>query len=136
MASWHPRVLAVASWSFPVAAIAIGLLAASRADALPLHILVAAAALVIGSLFGVATSNSGNRFTMGLAVAAAIPVVFSSFEIVEPAGSVSAMALGLAGVWAFRHSRGESHSELLPVLVRRLAGYVVYAVVYSSLRVG
>jgi hypothetical protein len=126
----------VASWSFPVAAIAIGLLAASRADALPLHILVAAAALVIGSLFGVATSNSGNRFTMGLAVAAAIPVVFSSFEIVEPAGSVSAMALGLAGVWAFRHSRGESHSELLPVLVRRLAGYVVYAVVYSSLRVG
>jgi len=136
VANWHPRVLAAASWLFPVVAIIVGLFAAVRAEGSPLYILVAAAALVIGSLFGVATSNSGNRFTMGLAVAAAIPFVFWGLDLQEPAGSVSAMALGLAGVWAFRHSRGEPHGELLPVMVRRFGGYVTYAVVYSSLRVG
>ena len=73
---------------------------------------------------------------MGLAVAAAIPFVFWGLEVSEPAASVSAMSLGLAVVWAFRHSRGEPHLELLPVMVRRFGGYVVYAVVYASLRAG
>ena len=49
----------------------IGTYAASEAGGNSLYILVAAAALVIGSMFNVATSDSGNRFTMGLAVAAA-----------------------------------------------------------------
>ena len=136
MANWHPRVVAVVSWMFPVASAALGIYAGAEAGGRPLYILIAAAALVIGSMVGVATSNSGNHFTLGLAVAAAVPFVFSSMDMLEPAGSISAFGLGLAVVWAFRHSRGENHSELLPIMVRRLGGYVVYAVVYSAMRVG
>jgi len=136
VARWHPRVLATASWLFAVFAVGVGLYSAARADGNPMHILVAAASLVLGSLLGVATSNTGNRFTMGVAVAAAIPFVFSGLDVTEPAGSIGAYSLGLAGVWALRYARGEDHHELLPVLVRRFGGFVVYAVVYSAMRVG
>lgn len=137
MANWHPRVLAAVSWLFPAISLAVGVYAASQAGASPLYILIAAGALVVGSMFDVATSNSGNHFTMGLAVAAAIPFVFFSLtDVVEPSGSIAAYGIGLAVVWAFRHSRGENHRELLPVMVRRFGGYVIYAVVYSRMRVG
>lgn len=136
MASWHPRTVALASWLFPVVALAFGVLSATRATTDQLSVLLAAGALVIGSLVGVATSNSGNRFTTGLAVAAAIPFVFSGPLGVDLAGTLTAYGIGLAAVWALRLSRGESHIELLPTMVRRLVGYVTYAVVYSSLRVG
>ncbi|HUG08298.1 MAG TPA: HD domain-containing phosphohydrolase [Acidimicrobiia bacterium] len=137
MANWPPRVLLLASWLFPFAAGGVGLYAAVHAKGNPIFVLIAAAALVIGSMFGVATSNSGNHFTMGLAVAAAIPFVFSSIEaMTEPSASIAAYGLGLAVVWAFRHSRGERHHDLLPVMVRRFGGYVVYAIVYSAMRVG
>lgn len=135
MAKWNPRLLTVVSWMFPVVSAGIGLYTLNEAGTKPLNIMVAAGMLVIGSLFGVATSNSGNRFTTGLAVAAAIPFVFTSLEMPEPTSSIAAYGLGLAGVWAFRQSRGESHRELLPVLVRRLVGYVVYATVFSATRV-
>ena len=121
---------------FPAVSLSLGLYAAFWAEANLLYVLVAAVALVIGSLVGVATSNSGNHFTMGLAVAAAVPFVFSSLEVVEPYTSVASFGVGLAGVWAIRRARGETHRELLPVMVRRLCGYVVYGVVYSSMRVG
>lgn len=136
MANWHPRMLAVVSWMFPLVSGAVGIYAADQAGGNPLYIVIAVAALVIGSMFNVATSNTGNHFTMGLAVAAAIPFVFSGLDVVEPAASIAAIGIGLALVWAFRHSRGEDHSELLPVLVRRFGGYMVYAVVYSAMRVG
>lgn len=136
MADWHPRLLAVASWLFPVAAGAVGVYAASQARGNAINILIAAAALVVGSMFNVATSNSGNRFTMGLAVAAAVPFVFSGLDMIEPSGSIAAFGIGLALVWAFRHSRGEDHRVLLPIMVRRFGGYVVYATVYSAMRVG
>ena len=138
MARWHPRVLAFASWLFPLASAAVGVYAASQAGGHPLHILIAAAALVVGSMLNVATSNSGNHFTMGLAVAAAIPFVFSSpdLDLSEPTASVAAFSVGLAAVWAFRHSRGEEHRDLLPTMVRRFGGYVTYGVVYSGMRVG
>lgn len=136
MADWHPRLLAVASWLFPVASGAVGVYAASQARGNAIYILIAAAALVVGSMFNVATSNSGNRFTMGLAVAAAVPFVFSGLDMIEPSGSIAAFGIGLALVWAFRHSRGEDHRVLLPIMVRRFGGYVVYATVYSAMRVG
>jgi len=136
VADWHPRLLAVASWLFPLASGAVGVYAASQARGNAIYILVAAAALVVGSMFNVATSNSGNRFTMGLAVAAAVPFVFSGLDMIEPTGSIAAFGIGLALVWAFRHSRGEDHRELLPIMVRRFGGYVVYATVYSRMRVG
>jgi hypothetical protein len=136
VANWPPRVVAAASWLFPVAAGAVGLVAATNVDGNPLYILIAAAALLVGSLFGVATSNSGNHFTMGLAVAAAIPFVFSWHDLTEPSASIAALSLGLSAVWAFSYSRGESHSDLLPVMVRRFGGYVVYAVVFSAMQVG
>jgi len=134
VANWPPRIVAAASWLFPVVAGVVGLFAATRVDGNPLYIVIAAAALLVGSLIGVATSNSGNHFTMGLAVAAAIPFVFSGLELHEPSASIAALSLGLTGVWAFRYSRGESHGELLPVIVRRFGGYVVYAVVFYAIQ--
>lgn len=136
MAEWPPRVLAAGSWLFPAAATTIGLYAAIEAGGNPFYILIAAVALVVGSMIKVATSDSGNHFTIGLAVAAAIPFVFSGLDVVEPSGSIAAFGLGLAGVWAVGRYRGVDHAELLPTMVRRLAGYVVYAVVYSMMRVG
>jgi NACalpha-BTF3-like transcription factor len=136
VARWHPRVLAVVSWLFPAGSAAVGLFAANEAGGQPLYILIAGAALVVGSMLSVATSNSGNNFTMGLAVAAAIPFAFSSLHMTEPWSSIAAFGIGLTAVWAFRHSRGENHRELLPVMVRRLVGYVTYAAVYSAMRVG
>jgi NACalpha-BTF3-like transcription factor len=110
--------------------------AGTRASVDPLQLLIAVAALVLGSLVNVATSNSGNRFTMGLAVAAAIPVVFSGPNGVDLAGTLAVYGVGLAIVWALRFSRGEKHIDLLPTMVRRFSGYVAYAVVYSAMRVG
>jgi NACalpha-BTF3-like transcription factor len=131
-------LLAVVSWLFPLASGSVGIYAAAEAGGSPLYILIAAAALVVGSMFNVATSNSGNNLTLGLAVAAAIPFVFSSLseDVIEPAASIAAFGVGLSLVWAFRHSRGEGHRDLLPVMVRRLGGYVTYAMVYSAMRVG
>jgi len=136
VASWSPRVVAVVSWLFPVVAAGIGVYAATEASTDPFALLIAATALVLGSLVDVATSNSGNRFTTGLAVAAAIPFVFSGPDGVDLAATLAAYGVGLAAVWALRFSRGEEHSELLPTLIRRLGGYVTYAVVYSAMRVG
>ncbi len=136
MANWNPRTLAAVSWLFPVLATGFGVFAGSRASVDPLQLLVAIAALVLASLIDVATSNTGNRFTTGLAVAAAIPVVFSDPNGVDLAGTLAVYGVGLAIVWVLRFSRGEEHIDLLPTLVRRFSGYVAYAVVYSAMRVG
>ena len=136
MANWHPRLLAILSWLFVLAIAGIGLYATIVSGGPLLYIVVAAAAIVIGSMFGVATSNTGNHFTMGLAAAAATPFVFSGLDIGEPAGSIASFSLGLTVVWLIRRLRGDADREILPVLIRRFAGYVVYAVVYSSMRVG
>ncbi len=129
--------MAFLSWLFPLVAILIGTMAIPAAANDPLTLTVGVTALVLASLVSVATSNSGNRFTTGLAVAAAIPLVMmNSTEGVDYAGAVVVYGFGLAGVWALRFARGEAHSELLPTLVRRLAGYIVYAQVYTMMRVG
>lgn len=136
MASWNPRTVAAISWVFPMAAAAMGLYAATGATTDPLAILGAATILVVASLVGVATSNSGNRFTTGLAVAAAVPFVFSGDAGIDLPGVIAAYGVGLSLVWVIRFSRGEEHVELLPVMIRRAMGYLTYAVVYSALRVG
>ena len=136
MADWSPRTVLLASWLFPAVALAVGSYAATRASVGLLAMVVAAAGLVLGSLMGVATSNSGNRFNTGIAVAAAIPFVFSGLAGVDLGGTLAAYGFGLAGVWALRQAQGEPHTELLPTLVRRFGGFVAYAVVYSNLRVG
>ncbi len=139
MANWHPRVLAVVSWMFPAVAIGVGVFAVSVTNGNRLAILIAATLLIIGSLIGVATSNGGNRFNLGIAVAAAVPFVLwglDGFAASEPAGSIAAYSFGLAGVWVTRHSAGESHSVVLPVMVRRYAGYVTYGTIYAAMRFG
>ena len=136
MANWHPRALAVISFLFPVISGGLGIYCATRATASFFDSSVAVTALVIGSLVGVATSNSGNKFTTGLAVAAAIPFVLSGSNGVDLAGTIATYGLGLAIVWVLGFARGEDHAELLPTLVRRLAGYVTYATVYSAMRFG
>jgi hypothetical protein len=136
VANWNPRTIAAASWLFPFVAGGLGLYTATVATNDSISLLIAALALVLGSLVGVATSNSGNRFTTGLAVAAAIPFVFSDNTGVDLAGTLAAYGVGLAVVWVIRYSRGEKHRELLPTMVRRFGGYVTYAVVYSGMRFG
>jgi hypothetical protein len=141
VASWNPRTVVGLSWAFPIAAAGVGGYAVLSAVTDPMWILVAAASLALTSLVGVATSSSGNKFTTGLAVAAALPFVFSS-PVVEGLGGVdlaaviAAYGFGLAAVWALRFARGEGHHEILPVMVRRFAGYLAYAVIYSTLRTG
>lgn len=136
MASWGPRVLAVVSWLYLAAIVGIGFYSASEAASDVTSILIAVAALVVASMVGVATSNSGNRFTTGLAVAAAVPMVLGPIDEVDLAGCIAVYGIGLAIVWALRFSRGETHTDLLPTLLRRFAGYATYAAVYGSLRVG
>lgn len=128
--------MAVTSWMFPIVAFGVGLAAMGRASSDPIGLLVASALLVVASLIGVSTSNSGNRFTTGLAVAAAIPFVVGKADSVDLAGAIGIYGIGLGAVWVLRRSLGEEHGELLPTLTRRLAGYVVYASVYSGMRVG
>jgi len=135
VANWSSRTIAAASWLFPIVAGGVGIYAATRSEVDVLALSLAAMALVIGSLVGVATSNSGNRFTTSLAVAAALPFVFSDDSGVDLAATIAAYGIGLAVVWALRLSRGEEHRELLPTAIRRFGGYVTYAVVYSALRV-
>jgi hypothetical protein len=114
----------------------IGLYAATLATSDPATILVAVTALVLASMVNVPASNSGNRFTVGLAVAAAVPMVLGPIDDVDLFGSITVYGIGLAIVWALRFSRGEKHNDLLPTLLRRFAGYVTYATVYSALRTG
>jgi hypothetical protein len=115
---------------------ALGLYAATLAISDPTAILVGVTALVLASMVSVPVSNSGNRFTVGLAVAAAVPMVLGPIDDVDLFGCIAVYGLGLAIVWAIRFSRGEKHNDLLPTLVRRFAGYVTYAAVYSALRTG
>lgn len=136
MASWSPRALAVMSWMYLAVVAGIGLYTATLAISDAITILVAVTALVLASMVNVPVSNSGNRFTVGLAVAAAVPIVLGPSDDVDLAGCVAVYGLGLAVVWALRYSRGEKHNDLLPTLVRRFAGYVTYAAVYSALRTG
>jgi hypothetical protein len=121
---------------YVAAVAAVGLYAATLALSDPVRILVAVTALALASMVNVPVSNSGNRFTVGLAVAAAVPMVLGPIDDVDLFGYIAVYGLGLAIVWALRFSRGEKHSELLPTLVRRFAGYVTYATVYSALRTG
>jgi hypothetical protein len=102
----------------------------------PVAILVGVTALVLASMVSVPVSNSGNRFTVGLAVAAAVPMVLGPINDVDLFGCIAVYGLGLAIVWALRFSRGEKHDDLLPTLVRRFAGYATYASVYAALRTG
>jgi hypothetical protein len=136
MASWSPRTLALVSWMYVVVVAGVGLYAATLAFSEPTTILAGVTALVLASMVNVPVSNSGNRFTVGLAVAAALPMVLGPTFDVDLAGCIAVYGLGLGIVWALRYSRGEKHTELLPTLVRRFAGYVTYATVYSALRTG
>lgn len=137
MAEWKSRNVVILSWMFPITGVVVAMLAIRVATSSPLELTVGVTALVIGSLIGVATSNSGNRFTTGLAVAAALPLVLvDGSGGVDLAGVVVVYGIGLSVVWALRLARGESHVELLPTLVRRLAGYYIYASVYYWMRVG
>ncbi|MGH8945080.1 MAG: hypothetical protein ACRDVL_02905, partial [Acidimicrobiia bacterium] len=135
MADWSPRTTTIVSWGFPVLALGISLVAATRAVSSPLHIAVAVIGLILASTVKVATSDSGNRFTTGLAVASAIPVVFSGVGV-DTAGAIACYGAGMAGVWVVRHLAGERHAELLPTAIRRLGGYIAYVTVYSAMRVG
>jgi len=129
--------VSVSSWLFALVIGAIGLYAATLATTDPVQILVGITALVVASLVGVAASNSGNRFTTGLAVAAAVPFVFGTDTGgVDLAAAIAIYGIGVAVVWALRYSRGEKHEELLPTVVRRFAGYATYAGVYTAMRVG
>jgi hypothetical protein len=114
----------------------LGLYAATLAISDPVAILVGVTALVLASMVSVPVSNSGNRFTVGLAVAAAVPMVLGPINDVDLFGCIAVYGLGLAIVWALRFSRGEKHDDLLPTLVRRFAGYATYASVYAALRTG
>ncbi|MBW3665965.1 MAG: HD domain-containing protein [Actinobacteria bacterium] len=136
MAEWSPRATAALSWSFPVLALAMGGLSATQAASTPLYMLVASLGLILASMVGVATSDSGNRLTTGIAVASAIPVVFSGGYGVDTAGALACYGFGMAGLWAIRHFSGERHEELLPTMLRRLGGYIAYVMVYSAMRVG
>jgi HD superfamily phosphodiesterase len=121
---------------YVVVVAAAGLYAATLAASDPVTILVAVTALVLASMVNVPASNSDNSFTVGLAVAAAVPMVLGAIDDVDLSGSIAVYGLGLAIVWALRYSRGEKHNDLLTTLVRRFAGYVTYATVYSALRTG
>lgn len=136
MVSWSPRALALVSWMYVVVVAGVGLYAATLAMSVPTAIMIGVTALVLASMVNVPVSNSGNRFTVGLAVAAAIPIVLGPIDDVDLAGCIAVYGLGLAIVWALRYSRGEKHTDLLPTLVRRFAGYVTYGTVYSVLRTG
>ncbi len=136
MAKWSGRTLNIASWVFALGIAALGAYAASVAVTDPVQILIAVAALVVASMVGVAASNSGNNFTTGLAVAAAVPFVLQTGSGVDLAASIATYGIGEAIVWALRHSRGEDNRELLPTMVRRFVGYGTYATVYTGLRVG
>ena len=128
--------MSITSWLFVLFIGGIGLYAATLATADPLKILVAVTALVVASLVGVAASNSGNQFTTGLAVAAAVPFVLGGASGVDLEASIASYGIGVAIVWVLRYSRGEKHDDLLPTVVRRFTGYATYATVYSALRVG
>ncbi len=136
MADWSERNIAAVSWLYPFVVGGVGLYSATLAAADPVMLLVAVTGLVLASLIHVATSNSGNRLTTGIAIAAAVPFVLVGEIGVDLAGSIATYGIGLAGVWALRYSRGEGHGDLLPTLVRRFGGYVTYATVYSAMRVG
>ncbi|MGH8950866.1 MAG: HD-GYP domain-containing protein [Acidimicrobiia bacterium] len=136
MASWGARTLSVVSWLYVVVVAGVGFYAATLATSDLVAILTGVTALVLASMVGVAASNSGNRFTAGLAVAAAVPMVLGPMDDVDLAGSIAIYGIGLAIVWALRYSRAERHVDLLPTLLRRFVGYAVYATVYSALRVG
>jgi hypothetical protein len=136
VASWNPRTLAVVSWAYVIVVAGLGIYAATLAISDPRTMLVGVTALVLASMVNVPVSNSGNRFTVGLAVAAALPMVLGPVDDVDLAGCVAIYGIGLVIVWVLRYSRGEKHPELLPTLVRRFAGYVIYAAVYSALRTG
>ncbi len=138
MAELNPRLVAVISWVFPMATAVGGLTLAATTDTPATQLLVATTILVVASLIGVATSNSGNRFTTGQAVAAALPFVFVAADGhgVDFLGVLSVYGVGLALTWVVRFARGEDHVEMLPVMLRRLFGYVTYATVYTSLRRG
>lgn len=136
MADLNPRLVAVLSWLFPAGTAIGGLWLAAVAPTNELHLLVATTALVIASLIGVATSYTGNRFTTGQAVAAALPFVFHgpNGQPVDLVGVLAVYGVGLAMTWVIRFARGEDHIEMLPVVIRRLLGYVTYAVVYTAMR--
>jgi hypothetical protein len=136
VADLSPRTTTILSWAFPVLALAMGLAAATRAVSSPLQITVAVMALILASAVEVATSDSGNRFTTGLAVASAIPVIFSGQYGVDTAGALACYGAGMAGVWLVRRLGGEHHLDLLPTMIRRLGGYIAYVTVYSAMRVG
>jgi len=128
-------MLSVISWAYVVVVAAIGAYAATLANSNLITILTAVTALVVASMVRVAASNAGNRFTTGLAVAAAVPMVLGSGIGVDLAGAIAIYAIGLAIVWAIRYTGGEAHADLLPTLVRRFVGYVVFATSYATVRV-
>lgn len=143
MADLHPRVVAIFSWLFPAGTAVAGLYLAAIAETDEIHLLVATTALVIASLIPVAASYSGNRFTTGQAVAAAIPFVFYEARTeaghligVDLIGVLAVYGVGLALTWVFRFARGEDHIEMLPVVIRRLVGYSAYAVTFTAMRRG
>ena len=136
MAEMGPRTLSVVSWLYAFVIAGLGLYASTVASSSILTLLIAVTALVVASTVGVAASSSGNRFTTGLAVAAAVPMLLGQGDRVDLGGSITIYGVGLAIVWVIRYARGEGHTALLPTVVRRFAGYVVYASTYSALRVG
>lgn len=130
-----------ASALFPLACVGVALwvLSGETSSNALLVVLLGAASIGATGLFSAPTSYP-NRFTVSTGAAASLPFLLLFDISVDPPVPtphrlpvvVAAYAAGLALVWVLSAARGDRPVRLLTGLVRQLAGFSVYATVFSA----
>lgn len=96
-------------------------------------VLVALAAMALGS-FVVPAVSSGNRFTVAMAVAAALPFVFITDGRVDVAAVVATALLSYTGISIIQTARSGLFVRSCGYAFRHLAGHVTFVVVLALVR--
>lgn len=94
---------------------------------------IALVAMVVGALVTPAVS-SGNRFTLTMAVAAALPFVFVEADRVDMTGVVAVYLLAFVALTLFETARTRLFERSAGYALRHMIGYTTFVVLLAAVR--
>ncbi len=116
-----------------VSAPVLGVMAVANSGLTWFQVTVAVVALLVGSMI-VASVSSGNRLTVAIGVAAALPFVFVTPAGVDLYGVAGVYLIGSAGLGLISLTRGTPLLRSGGFAGRQLVGFVTFATVFAIVR--
>jgi hypothetical protein len=128
-----PRLLRVVGWSSLLVGAILAALVVRSTSAPLVWVVVAAGIMTVGT-FVEEPVSSGNRLTLAVAVAAAVPFVFVTDSGVDLQAVGAVYLVGFVGIGAAGPLYGTRLDRSVGYAARQFAGYSIFAFVFATVR--